>query len=104
MAEIPPFASGECPNNSAVFKSLPPQIICANNPFSYDFSATDIDGDSLSYEFCDAHPGGDASHAKPSGTQISTPPYPAIQYLPPYTATQPVPGIPPFSIDPVTGI
>lgn len=104
LAEIPPFTSGECPNNSAVFKSLPPQIICVNNPFSYDFSATDMDGDSLSYEFCDAHPGGTPNNAKPSGNQISPPPYNSIQYLPPYTSAQPVSGTPPFTIDPETGM
>ena len=104
LAEIPPFTSGECPNNSAVFKSLPPQIICVNTPFSYDFSASDMDSDSLSYEFCDAHPGGGPNNAKPSGNQIAPPPYTSIQYLPPYTSGQPVPGTPPFTIDPVTGV
>ncbi|HET8574476.1 MAG TPA: PKD domain-containing protein [Edaphocola sp.] len=104
LAEIPPFTAGECPNNSAVFNSLPPQIICVNNPFSYDFSATDPDGDSLSYELCEAHPGGGPDNARPTGTQISPPPYSSIQYLPPYTAAQPIPGTPPITIDPVTGM
>lgn len=104
LAEIPPFKSGECPNNSAIFKSLPPQIICANNPFIYDFSATDPDGDSLSYELCEAHPGGSPANPRPTGNQISPPPYPPVDYLPPYSATQPIPGIPPIQIDPVTGM
>lgn len=104
LAEIPPFQSGECPNNSAVFKSLPPQIICANNPFSYDFSATDPDGDSLSYELCTAHPGGSVSNPRPTGSQIAPPPYPSVPYIPPYSAAVPIPGTPPVQIDPVTGL
>lgn len=104
LAEIPPFQDGECPNNSAVFKSLPPQIICANNPFSYDFSATDPDGDSLSYELCSAHPGGSPKNPRPTGGQISPPPYSSVTYIPPYSATQPIPGTPPIQINPVTGL
>jgi gliding motility-associated-like protein len=42
------------PNNSAVFKNYPPQIICINNPLIYDNGAIDPDGDSLSYELCSA--------------------------------------------------
>lgn len=104
LAEIPPFQSGECPNNSAVFNSLPPQIICANNPFLYDFSATDPDGDSLSYELCEAHPGGTPNNPRPTGAQISPPPYSAVSYIPPYSAMQPIPGTPPIQINPVTGM
>lgn len=104
MAEIPPYASGECPNNSAVFKSLPPQIICVNNPFSYDFSATDPDGDSLSYELCNAYPGGSPNNSRPTGNQILPPPYSSVAYMPPYSATQPIPGVPPITINPVTGL
>lgn len=103
-ATIPPFENGECSNNSAVFKSLPPQIICINNPFIYDFSATDIDGDSLSYELCAAKKGGSPSNPKPSGTEMGAPPYPNLNYIPPYSATVPVPGFPPFAIDPQTGV
>ncbi len=55
---IPPFTNGQCINNSAVFNNAPPQIICADNPFFFDFSATDIDGDSLSYELCNSYIGG----------------------------------------------
>ncbi|MFZ5554143.1 MAG: PKD domain-containing protein [Bacteroidota bacterium] len=36
-------------NNSPTYNNLPPLLLCANNPFSLDHSATDIDGDSLVY-------------------------------------------------------
>ncbi len=94
---IPPFI-----NNSAVFKNYPPQIICLNEPLYYDNSATDIDGDSLSYEFCYALIG-----ASPDGNNVKpipvAPPYDSVIYNAPYTYLQPLPGYPPIHIDPVTG-
>lgn len=103
-AQIPPFTAGQCPNNSAVFKSMPPQIICAQNPFVYDFSATDPDNDSLSYQLCAAHPGGMATNPAPSGGAITPPPFPTVPYLAPYSATSPMSGAPPLQINPVTGL
>jgi len=104
MATIPGFTSGNCPNNSAVFKSMPPQIICSNNPFVYDFSATDSDNDSLSYELCAARLGGSTSDPRPSGSGILPPPHAPVNYSGGYSATMPVAGIPPLQIDPVTGL
>lgn len=37
-------------NSSPVFKSLPPNFMCANAPLNFDHKATDADGDSLVYE------------------------------------------------------
>lgn len=103
-AYIPPFGAGQCPNNSAVFKNLPPQIICSANPFTYDFSATDMDGDSLSYELCTAYTGGNLNTDKPVGSQITPPPFTSVPYRPPYSSQMPMSGFPPLQIDPVTGI
>jgi gliding motility-associated-like protein len=90
-------------NNSAVFKNYPPQIICLNNPMYYDNSATDADGDSLSYEFCDALVGASTDIIKPF--RASPPPYDeAVQYYPPYTSQNPMSGFPAIQIDPRTGI
>lgn len=104
FATIPPFNSGECPNNSAVFKNFPPQIICASNPFVYDFSATDIDADSLSYKLCAARPGGSTSDAKPYGNDMTFPVATSVQYLNPASAAQPMSGTPPVQINPITGL
>jgi len=103
FATIPPFTAGQCPNNSAIFKNFPPQIICANNPFVYDFSATDADGDSLSYHLCSAHTGGANDQPKPYGNEMSYQPAP-VTYLGGYSAEQPVSGLPPMQINPVTGV
>jgi gliding motility-associated-like protein len=88
-------------NNSAVFKNYPPQIICVNNPLVYDNSATDPDGDSLSYEFCNTYQGGDDSRAKPFP---SGPPYAAVTYVNPYSFTNPISGVPAIQINPTTGL
>jgi gliding motility-associated-like protein len=95
---IPPFPYV---NNSAVFKNYPPQIICLNEPLFYDHSATDIDGDSLSYEFCYALIGASSSDVKPVPV---APPYDSVSYLSPFSYLSPLPGFPPIHIDPVTGL
>lgn len=108
-AIIPPFVSGQCPNNSPTFDASPPQIICANDPLNIDFSATDIDGDSLSYELCSAYIGASQSNPTPGRPvsfqgPISAPPYSPVSYNPPYSGTFPVASNPVLSINPVTGI
>jgi len=89
------------PNNSAVFKNTPPQIICLDNPFVYDHSATDSDGDSLSYEFGAAYDG----HMNNNNQIVfQPPPFDPVRYRNPYSAQMPMSGNPPLSIDPVTGM
>lgn len=104
MATIPPFANNQCPNNSATFKSMPPQIICSNNPFVYDFSAIDTDADSLSYELCEAKIGGSTTTPLPSGNGITPPPHNPVNYFNPYGPNFPMSGTPPLQINPVTGL
>ncbi len=89
-------------NNSAVFANYPPQIICLNNPLYYDNSATDADGDSLSYGFSSALKGANDADIKP------IPYYPnfndTVIYIPPYSAQTPMTGFPAIHIDPHTGL
>ena len=101
---IPPNAGGVNCNNSAVFKNFPPQIICVNNPFVYDHSATDADGDSLSYELCDAFKGASQSDSKPILFGGSIPQIVPVTYRSPFSATLPLGGNPILAIDPKTGI
>jgi gliding motility-associated-like protein len=88
-------------NNSAIFKNYPPQIICINNPLYYDHSATDADGDSLTYAFCASLQGGDGNNIKPIP---GPPPYTPVTYLVPFSAQHPMTGAPPLSINPTTGL
>lgn len=65
-------------NNSPTFATKDTVIICHNSPFTFDFSATDIDGDSLRYSFCSGLTGGSKDDPKP-GTPTQ-PPYTTIDY------------------------
>ncbi len=100
FCKIPPTGLAAS-NNSAVFKNYPPQIICINNPLIYDNSATDADGDSLSYEFSTSLKGASSFQIKPVP---SAPPYDGVAYIPPFTSKQPISGSPQIVIDPKTGM
>lgn len=104
FATIPAFGAGECPNNSPTFNFTPPQIICASNPFFYDFSVTDNDGDSLVYKLCPSYIGASPANSKPSGFSITRPPFEIVPYGFGYTFDNPLPAFPPVYIDPESGM
>ena len=87
-------------NESPQYRFNDTSIVCGNNLFSIDFSATDADGDSLVYSFCDAFSG--ASSAEPNPIISATPPYAPVAYQFPFSGIQPLGGM--SSINPVTGI
>lgn len=101
FAFIPPdtVASG---NSSPVFKEFPPVAICVGEPLVVDQSATDADGDSLSYTLCASYDGGSTSNPAPNPP--NPPPYNKIQFLPPFSPTDPMDANPKLTIDPVTGL
>jgi gliding motility-associated-like protein len=113
--EITPEAQALC-NNSPTFKSFPPVVICVNRPINYDHSATDVDGDSLSYSFCSPLTAGGTDGATTGGSPNSctgvtpdprdcTPPYLDVTFAAPnFTFDRPMGGNPVVSIDPKTGI
>lgn len=103
-ATIPPFESGECPNNSPEFVNMPPQIICGNFPFSYSYAATDMDGDSLVYKLCETYLGASMENPIPSELDITPPPFFSAPYSAGYSATNPINGFPPVNLDPATGM
>jgi gliding motility-associated-like protein len=90
VAEIPgtsPLASGPA-NNSAHFVGPDTVIVCQHNAFTYSFSARDVDGDSLSYSFCDAYVGG--TSASPAPDPPLAPPYQPVPYAAPFSAGEPM--------------
>jgi gliding motility-associated-like protein len=91
---------GNQPNNSAVFNNEPQQVFCLQQMINFDHSATDADGDSLSYEFSPALNGASDADIKPIP---GPPPFDSVKYSAPYTSQQPISSDIPFSIDPVSG-
>ena len=96
-------------NNSPVFSELPPPIICLDYPLTLDFSATDAEGDELTYELCSPLiGGGNTSSTSLDGVAPNPdapPPYDGVTFIgPTYSATNPIGGTPPLSIDPNTGL
>ncbi len=87
-------------NSSAIFNASDTVVICENNGFFYDFSATDPDNDDLSYEFDVAYDG--ASQQSPQPGSAAPPPYNSISYSFPFSAASPLgSGV---TINPQTGI
>jgi hypothetical protein len=74
-------------NTSPQFANLPVTVICQGQTFCYYNNAIDPDGDSLVYSLVTPFQG--------AGTPVS--------YQGGYSATNPLPSIPPVSIDTVTG-
>ncbi|MBL0190043.1 MAG: gliding motility-associated C-terminal domain-containing protein [Saprospiraceae bacterium] len=109
--EIPPIVQSQntCQNNSPVFKSFPPIVLCADYPLNFDHSATDAEGDSLVYSFCPAIAGGGRNGGgttcnSPAPSPACPPPFNLVPFKAPYTAANPMGGSPMITINPRTGV
>ncbi len=89
-------------NSTPAFTTVPPIVLCLGDQLNVDASATDSNGDSLFYEFCDIYTGG--SSGNPSPSTATAPPYTTIPFVAPATPSQPVPGTPALAINPQTGM
>lgn len=87
-------------NSNPQFAPRDTAVICYNSPFILDFSATDKDGDQLSYEFCAAEGGGTTTQRQPNPP--AAPPYGAVPYAGGFAGGQPLG--PEVNINPLTGI
>jgi gliding motility-associated-like protein len=76
-------------NSSPSFIFKDTAIICYDGSFTYPFSATDPDGDSLSYAFGDGLNVSSAS-ANTSGSVPASPPYTSLTYLTGYSGALPL--------------
>jgi len=105
--EIHPEAQRTC-NNSPRFINFPPTVLCVNEPFAFDHSAFDKEGDLLVYEFCEPLTGGGRGGSNNCQSVIPTPdcppPYTPVQYRIPYTALFPLGGNPQVTINTINGI
>lgn len=88
-------------NSNPNFNNFPPVAICINQPYVFDHSATDLDGDSLVYELCNPLltnvPG---FYINPPGP----PEYPLLEFYPEYSYQYPIDSDPAFAIDQETGL
>lgn len=89
-------------DNSPVFAQKDTVVICYNSPFTFDFSAVDIDGDSLVYSFTNGILGGSSGNNGAQPNPPSNPPYTSVPYTNGYNGTDPMGST--VSIDPQTGI
>jgi gliding motility-associated-like protein len=85
-------------NSSPVFALKDTTLICQNLPFKLEFGATDADGDSLSYSFCNAYNRGGTVHSEDPNYVF---PPGNVNYTAGFTGASPLG--PDVSIDPKTG-
>ena len=90
-------------NSTPFFQQKDTVIVCHNTPFSFDFSATDVDGDSLSYVFCEGLTGGGAGGAgQAQPNPPANPPYSGFGYTQGFDGSYPL-GLN-VTVNPKTGI
>jgi gliding motility-associated-like protein len=86
-------------NSSPVFTSYPPVYVCRGQDLNFDFSATDVDGDSLTYALITPYHGKneyDAAYTgllptiSSTGTAPDNITFNTISYLPNFSATNPL--------------
>lgn len=99
VAIIPETSAINC-NNSPRFTDFPPVALCHDIDFTFDHSATDADGDSLVYKFCEPFQGADQMDPYPD--TASRPAYPSVNYGGGYTYQAPLGGY--LTLDPITGL
>ncbi|MDC1370385.1 PKD domain-containing protein [Flavobacteriales bacterium] len=88
-------------NSSPTFNSYPPVVLCINDPINLDYSATDADGDSLSYEFVNPYTGGSSRNPTPNP---SPPPYGTVNWSAGFNVNYQIPSSPAFSLNSSTGL
>jgi gliding motility-associated-like protein len=88
-------------NNSPQFKDISGDFLCKNKRFTFDFSGTDFNGDSLVYRRATPL----AGHATTNATRPQPGPYDPIIWAAGYDVDNQIPGLPSnFYIHPHTGL
>lgn len=97
FCHIPPI---NVTNTSARYSQDPPFVVCTGNNLVYDLSATDADGDSLSYELSPGYGGARDNDIKPITAMY--PPYDTLHYISGFSFSNPM-GNGIFNYNPLTG-
>jgi gliding motility-associated-like protein len=87
-------------NSSPVYAQRDTAVICRSSYFEIDFSATDEDGDKLTYAFCSGKAGGTAQTRQPNPP--AAPPYTDLSYIAGFAPVAPLGGG--VSLDAQTGL
>lgn len=115
LARIPTSSEAGC-NSMPTFDQTPPIFLCANQPWNFDHSATDPDGDSLVYAIVNPYTGTNTAGQGTGNPQaggnpptvdaftnlMGPPPYNNVAFAPGYSFSDPF-GSGNFNIDPQTG-
>jgi|GEM_PF-6798641 len=88
-------------NSSPTFNELAPVFICVLDPFGFDHSATDPDGDQLVYALTTPFSGGTPQEPAPMS---DPPPYDMVTWQPPFGLSDVIGGNPTMDINSNTGI
>ena len=93
-------------NSSPSFNEVPPIALCTGLYLELDYSATDPDGDSLSYSFCTPlHGGGSGgNNGTPLPDTPSAPPFDTVAWANGFGPNYQISSAPPFEINHSTGI
>ncbi|HRG51387.1 MAG TPA: PKD domain-containing protein [Bacteroidia bacterium] len=90
-------------NSDPAYDLIPPLFLCAGKPFSYDHSATDIDGDSLVYSFYTPYDGDNNAGALDPTFINNVATFTPIKWVAGYSATNPLGGTP-LTLNSSTGL
>lgn len=99
-AFIPDNSVAPC-NSSPSYKFVPPIALCADLYLNLDYSATDIDGDSLVYSFCRPYHGGSAQNPAPTPVP---PPFQSVPWAVGFDDVNQITAFPALTVDTFTGI
>lgn len=94
-------------NSSPFFNTTPPVVLCVNQNLNLDMSASETDGDSLSYSLCRIKHGGGKDPGNgvtsPAPIVAAPPPYTNIPFNPNFSFSNPITSNPTLQINSATG-
>lgn len=104
---IPDSTVVEC-NNSPRFNVVPPKVLCSGIDLDLDYSATDMDGDSLVYAWCDPYHGGGQAQGNGANSPVplipTAPPFNSVVWSTGFSTQYQLPSAPQMIVDTSTGI
>lgn len=100
--DVPTNANNYFENSSPRFLNYPPLVLCEDDDFVFNHSATDPDGDVLQYSLVTPNAGG--TPLAPQPIPIPPPPYALVNWAGGFSATQPLGPGSSITINPITGV